>query len=441
MSTNFLRISETVMDGNFEQIADLCCGGGASKTSRLVPVAEALERATALAKSVPGTEVLGLSQAVGRVLAQDIVAPFPLPPFDNSAMDGYAVRSEDCLGPSPIRLTVAGRIAAGDDARKVGRLKPGHAIRIFTGAAVPEGADAVIMQEHVNRQGDVIEINARHAEAVSAGSCIRRKGEDATQGAEVLQRGRLLAAREIGAIASLGFAEVTVQRRVRIALFCTGSELRQPGQSLGPGQIYNSNRFMLLSALQLPWIEVLDLGAVPDDPDRLRATLIEAAQNVDMVITTGGVSVGEEDHMVEQLRSAGGWIEVMKIAMKPGKPLSIGMLNEAVYVGLPGNPVAAYTTWQILGARIAEKLSGQTDPCRAMLKVEAVKGFGRHPGRQEFRPAKIVGVSSDGRPQVHLLDHSFSAKISLICKADGFAIIPMNCEQVMPGDALDFVQL
>lgn len=422
---------------HMNHIDDLCCRDERSGAGGLLPVQQAIARSLALASCVNAVEVVSLEDSIGRVLASDLHAPFALPPFDNSAMDGYAVRSSDFKGQGPWLLRVTGRVAAGDDAQKAGQVQPGQAFRIFTGAAVPLGADAVIMQERVERNGDVITVH----DAVAAGSCLRRQGEDAPQSALLLAKGSLIEAREVAAIASVGQAEVRVFRRVRVALFCTGSELRQPGQSLAPGQIYNSNRYMLIAALRQPWIELHDMGAVPDDPAMLRRALVSASRQADLVVTTGGVSVGEEDHMVAQLLDAGGQIEVMKIAMKPGKPLSIGRLNAAVYVGLPGNPVAAFTTWKIIASRIACKLSGQADAHCGSVQVEALESFSRRPGRQEFRPAKIVGQSASGRPQVRLLDQSFSAKISLICRSDGFAVIPANCEQISAGDCLDFVRL
>ncbi|MDQ2092452.1 molybdopterin molybdotransferase MoeA [Marimonas arenosa] len=418
-------------------VEDPCCFDERTGVGGLVPVNDAISRGLSLASEVDGTEVVDLDVAIGRVLAEDLLAPFPLPPFDNSAMDGYVFRSGDLSGSGPWRLRVTGRVAAGENASEAGIVGEGEAFRIFTGAGIPKDGDAVVMQEHVRRLGDFIELE----DPVTPGSCIRREGEDAAKGSLLLPKGSLVGAREIGAIASVGLPRIRVRRKVRIALFCTGSELRQPGESLAPGQIYNSNRFILMAALRQPWIELSDMGAVVDDPDKLRDVLTRAAETADMVVTTGGVSVGEEDHMVEQLRGAGGKIEVMKIAMKPGKPLSIGTLNGAVFVGLPGNPVAAFTTWKIIGSRIAEKLSGQGDHEQPVSQVVASESFTRRPGRQEFRPAKIVGFSPDGRPQVQLLDQSFSAKISLICKSDGFAVIPAHSERIASGDQLDFVRL
>jgi len=420
-----------------EMTEDLCCVDERTGERALIRVDDAIRQGVALARPVVEVENLGLVDAIGRVLADDLHAPFALPPFDNSAMDGYAIRTTDLVGTGPWTLTVAGRVAAGDNAEAAGHVGPGEAFRIFTGAGLPELADAVIMQERVARDGDKITIS----EAVSSGSCIRRKGEDAREGTLLLPKGTLIGAPEIGAIASVGLSEIGVFRKLRVALLCTGSELRQPGETLASGQIYNSNRFILMAALCQPWIEIIDLGAVKDDPELLRETLTQAAANADVIVTTGGVSVGEEDHMVAQLRAAGGEIEVMKIAMKPGKPLSMGRLDNAVFIGLPGNPVAAFTTWKIIGAEVAATAAGLLEKSPRGAIVKAAENSTRSPGRQEFRPARIVGVSESGHPQVKLLDNSFSAKISLICKSDGFAVIPAETRHVRQGDQMDFVYL
>lgn len=295
----------------------------------------------------------------------------------------------------------------------------------------------MVMQEKVRRDGDAVVLTS----PVACGDCIRRAGEDAAQGGVLLPAGTLIGAREIGAIASVGLPQIAVRRRINVVLICTGSELRQPGEALGPGQIYNSNRFMMVAALRQPWIRMTDLGAVADDPDRLRETLVQASREADLIVTTGGVSVGEEDHMTAQLRRAGGHVEVMKIAMKPGKPLTVGRLGKAVLLGFPGNPVAAFTTWKIIGQRVASRLSGQRDTARRGVQAEVIETFFRRPGRQEYRPARVVGASGDGCPRIELLDRSFSAKISLICQSDGLAVIPAGTAQVSAGTRFEFIPL
>ncbi len=413
-----------------------CCSDERTGAA-LVPVDVALEKGLALAHCVVGTQIVPLENAFGRVLAKTLFAPLPLPPFDNSGMDGYALRARDLSADGPTTLRVTGRVAAGDDASLAGEVGPGQAFRIFTGAGIPNGADAVIMQEHVTRAADQIILNA----PVPSGNNIRLAGEDAAEGSILLPGGTVLGARELGAIASIGLANVTLRRKIRVALFCTGNELRQPGETLAPGQIYNSNRFMMMAALHGPNVDLTDFGAIEDDPKKLKQTLKNASQSADIIVTTGGVSVGEEDHMVAQLQAAGGKIEVMKVAMKPGKPLSIGVINQAIYIGLPGNPVAAFTTWKVIGSRIAKKVAGANLAEKTEFRVELGRAISRRPGRQEYRPAIITATSPSGHPVVELLDHSFSAKISLICSADGFAVIPAKADDIPAGTQLGFVPL
>ncbi|NOX73627.1 MAG: molybdopterin molybdotransferase MoeA [Alphaproteobacteria bacterium] len=403
----------------------------------LIAVDIALEKGLSLAREVAETEALPLEQAIGRVLAENLKTDIPLPPFDNSGMDGYGFDSRSLNARTETRLKVVATVAAGDDISPLKAPAKGETIRIFTGAAVPEGVDVVVMQEHVTRDADHIIIH----NPVTPGQNIRRRGEDAPIGSALLAKGAVLGARELAAIASVGHAFVTVRRRIRVALFCTGNELTQPGELLLPGKIYNSNRFMLKAALNAPFIELIDFGAVKDTPEKLRQTLTEAANLADIVVTTGGVSVGDEDHMVAQLQAAGGKIEVMKIAMKPGKPLTVGTLGTAIYIGLPGNPVAAFTTWKVIGANIAAKISGQSIRQSPRHHVRLAKGISRRAGRQEYRPARIVGETADGQPLVELLDNTFSAKIALICRADGFAVIPAQSQILKTGDRLDFIYL
>lgn len=415
-------------------IPDPCAPSLQSGRSTLLGVEEAFNRGMRLAQGVGATETVDLHKAQGRILAHDLSATMPLPPFDNSAMDGYAFRSGDDVARG---LRVVAQIAAGDDISRLPPLEPGQCARILTGAAVPRGADTVVMQEHVTRSGACIRID----KPVKPGNAIRRRGEDAAKGDTLIAAGTRLGPKELGAIASVGHAQTEVVRPVRIALFCTGNELRQPGEPLAPGQIYNSNRFILAAALSEPWIELVDLGSIKDDPLTIRDALTDVADTVDMIVTTGGVSVGDADHMTDQLRAVGGKLEVLRIAMKPGKPLTLGTLGRAVFVGLPGNPVAAFTTWMIFGRRIAEKLAGQSPRHLHHETVEVTESFTRKPGRQEFRPVAFVPGSSGGLRRVRMLDPSYSAKISMICRSDGFAIIPSDRNRITRGDTLELVHL
>jgi molybdopterin molybdotransferase len=302
---------------------------------------------------------------------------------------------------------------------------------------VPPEFDAVVMQEHVARDGDAIRVDSRPAHGLN----IRRRGEDSPKGRAILPAGVEIGARQAAALAAIGLAEVPVRRRLRVALFCTGSELRQPGEPLEPGQIWNANRYALLGALAKPWIETTDLGAVPDDPETLTATLKEAASAADLVISTGGVSVGDEDHMPRLFREAGGAIHAMRIAMKPGKPLALGTMGDALYLGLPGNPVSAFVTWTVIGARIAAKIAGIGREAPRRLTVRAGFSLERRPGRCEFRPARIKGYDAQGAQVIELLSPSFSHRVALLAQADGLALLPAETERVREGDVLEFLPL
>ena len=402
---------------------------------RLIAIDVALARGLALATPVAGCETLPLARAIGRVLAMPAIAPVPLPPFDNAAMDGYAMRCADLSGPGPWRLPVAGRIAAGQ--ASVPSWPAGSALRILTGAVVPAECDAVVMQEHVSCVGDTITIERRPEPGLN----IRRAGEDMAEGGTILQAGVEIGAREAAALAATGHATVTVQRRLRVVLFCTGTELRQPGEPLGPGQIWNSNRFALLGALTAPWISLLDLGAVADDPESLTATLLEAAAQADLVISTGGVSVGDEDHMPRLFREAGGDIHAMRIAMKPGKPLALGTMGDALYLGLPGNPVSAFVTWHVIGAQLARRRAGITRESNRNRIVRAGFDLHRRPGRCEFRPARISGRDPGGADTIELMSPSFSHRVALLAEADGLALLPADADHVRMGDMLEFLPL
>ena len=406
---------------------------GCDAATGLVSLDEAVARGVGLAAPVPGTEVLPLAAAIGRVLAEGVSSPLPLPPFDNAAMDGYALSAAELAGGGPWLLPVAGRVAAGAAATPA---RPaGAAWRILTGAPVPADCDAVVMQEHVTRRGDAILLDRRPASGLN----IRRQGEDLAQGAEILGPGRIIGAREAAALAAVGAAEVAVRRRVRVAFFCSGDELVAPGLPLAPGQIYNSNRFALLAALAQPWIEARDLGAVRDDPAALGARLREAAAWADLVATTGGVSVGEEDHLPRVVTEAGGRLAVVRVAIKPGKPLTLGRVGGAVYLGLPGNPVAVHVGWSLIGARIADRLAGVLRAEAAQTVVSAGFDLRRRPGRAELRPARVTGMDAAGRSIVSIPPGSFSARVAELAAADGLVVIPAECAETRSGAPLRFL--
>ncbi len=409
------------------------CGCETEPAGGAVSVDEALRRGLALVKPVAEVERIPLDRAHGRVLAEAVRAGSPLPLFDNSAMDGYAVRLADLAGEGPWHLPVVGCLAAGDAG--IASMPAGAALRIFTGAAVPPGCDAVVVQEVTQTEGDGIRLSLRP----ETGGNIRRTGEDLAVGAELLPAGSRIEARAAALLACAGCGEVAVRRRVRVAFFSTGSELREPGDRLEPGQIWNSNRYHLQGSLGLPWVDAIDMGCVPDRPEQLRETLERASRAADLVVSTGGVSVGGEDHMPAVLRTAGGIIHVRKVAMKPGKPLTIGRVGTAVYLGLPGNPVSAFVTWHVIGARIVEALAGISEGAPRRILVRAGFDRPRHPGRCEFLPARLGGYDGHGIRTAEIVTSDVSHRVGLLAKADGLLLIPAETDRVRRGDMLEFL--
>jgi molybdopterin molybdotransferase len=346
----------------------------------LLSVEEALERLLAGARGVGEVETVPTMAATGRVLAQAQTSSLNVPPLDNTSMDGYAVRAADCAS-GAARLRVAQRIPAG----AVGKpLEPGTAARIFTGAPIPPGADAVVMQEQTEAAGD--DVIVKHAP--KPGEWIRRAGEDIRAGSTILAAGARLRAQEVGLAASVGIASLPVFRRVRAALFSTGNELVMPGEPLPEGAIYNSNRFTLTGLLQMLGCEVADLGIVPDTLDSTRAALREAAGISDLILTSGGVSVGEEDH-VKPAVDAEGRLDLWRIAIKPGRPLAYGAVRrtegaEASFIGLPGNPVSSFVTFMLFVRPFVLRLQGAAEVAARSYAARADFDWLKPDARREF---------------------------------------------------------
>ncbi|WP_149590012.1 molybdopterin molybdotransferase MoeA [Tabrizicola flagellatus] len=407
----------------------LACSAG--KAGPTLSVDAARLRAVAVAAPVAETEILPLDLACGRVLAGPVVAASALPPFDNSAMDGYALRLSDLAGAGPWELPVTRRIAAGD--RASGPPDPGTAVRIFTGAPIPAGADAVVMQENVTRSGDRITLTARPR----SGQNIRRRGEDLARGAQALAAGVGLTPPRLALLAGCGVPQVAVRRRVRVAILSTGDELAEPGRLLAPGQIYNSNRVMLRATLaRLPWAETTDLGILRDDPQAIRAAIRQAALTHDVVISSGGVSAGEADHILDALRAEAAELDVLKVAIRPGKPLTVGRLGGALYFGLPGNPYAAAITFAQIARPALRKVAGLTEAPDAWLPAVAGFTYHRTTGRREYVPVTWASRDTLGRPVLERLGHGASASLSPIACAMGIAVIPPDLSVIHPGQPL-----
>ena len=394
----------------------------------LLSIREACLRAAAHAVPVVGTERLDILDAVGRTLAEPVAALLAQPRFDQSAMDGYALASVSTAG-GDVTLPVVGRIAAG---ARPAPLVAGTAVRIFTGAPLPEGADAVVMQEHVLRRGEEILV----PKPVEPGANIRRQGEDIRTGDRLLDPGSRLDARHAALLAAQGIERVAVLRRPRIAVISTGDELRQPGESLGQEAIFDSNRRMLLALAADAGFETTDGGWVPDDPERMTARLRYLSSRVDLIVSSGGASVGEEDHAAAAATAAGGSVEVLKIAMKPGKPAVAGRIGAAAYLGLPGNPVSALVSWLMLGGAMASVLNGRTPKSRSGCPMAAATTFDRRPGRTEFVPARLTEGPTG--PALEILGRGGSARLRPLVEADGLAEIAAEHGNVLPGDPLLF---
>jgi molybdopterin molybdotransferase len=359
--------------------------------------------AVAAERRITDTERVSTFDALGRVLAEGVRSGLDVPPADNTAMDGYALRTADVPEAGTV-LPVSQRIPAG----VVGtRLAAGTAARIFTGAHVPAGADAVVMQEQCEAVTDEGLGSVRINAVPAAGQWIRRRGEDVQHGAEVLAAGARLGPQALGMAASVGAAELQVRRRPRVALFSTGDELVMPGEPLKPGAIYNSNRFTLRALLQAAGCEVVDRGIVPDRLDATRQALRDAAAGVDLILTCGGVSVGEEDHLKPAVQ-AEGWLEAFQIAMKPGKPLAFGGVKrvnaaapdalsggtrsdtgETLFIGLPGNPVSAFVTFLLIVAPALRALQGCTTQMPTAVTVRADFDWPKPDRRREFLRARF----------------------------------------------------
>ena len=371
----------------------------------LVSVEQALAIGLAEARPIAETELVDLSAVTGRILAQPIKADAPLPRFDYSAMDGYAVDTSGLPAEFPARLKVAGSIAA---RRTVGNpvLQDGCAFRILTGAPIPAGADAVIAQEDVRREGDRIVLSR----APRAGENIRKRGEDVRPGDSLIEAGTEIGPLQAGVAAACGYPGIRAFRRLRVAMFTTGSELRQPGENIQPGEIYDANRFILRSLLARPWIEIVDLGSCVDQPSKLRTIFQTAAARADVNVSAGGISVGDEDHVVDAFQRCGGKLWVRKVAIKPGKPLILGKMADATYVGLPGNPGALFTTFkvivdEILAARAGIRSAGDSE--RAAIANFDWKG---RSGRTTYLPAILAG-DAQGMPLIGLLPDANSGKL------------------------------
>ncbi|MGB5474292.1 MAG: bifunctional molybdopterin-guanine dinucleotide biosynthesis adaptor protein MobB/molybdopterin molybdotransferase MoeA [Gammaproteobacteria bacterium] len=396
----------------------------------LLTVAQAQARILAGVTPVTASETLPVREALGRVLAQDIVSPIDVPSHTNSAMDGYAVRAADLPASGVREFPVPGTSWAGRP--WLTPIEPGQAVQIMTGGMMPAGADTVVMQEQVEREGDTVRIGAGHR----CGQNVRAAGEDLTAGQQVFTAGKQLTAADIGVLASLGMSEVSVYRRLKVAFFSTGDELRSVGETLGPGEIYDSNRYTLYGMLKKLDVEIIDMGVVRDERELVEQAFHDAAASADAIITSGGVSVGEADYVKETLEKLGN-MAFWKIAMKPGRPVTFGRINDAVFFGLPGNPVSVMVTYFQFVRPALLKMAGETGALGAFtLHARAASALRKRPGRYEFQRG-VLEQSAPGEFTVRSAGAQGSGILRSMSEANCFILLDPDRTSVEIGEEVE----
>ncbi len=412
-----------------EAIADCC----ADPSHKLLSIEQGLARILDAVPIIRDREQLPLRSALDRVLAETVVSAVDVPSFANSAMDGYAIRHADCADGGDRTLTLAGESFAGRPFE--GEVGAGQCVRIMTGAVMPAGADTVLMQEVVERDGDTIRFDAGK---VKAGQHVRHAGEDTRAGQAVLEPGKILRPAELGLLASVGVGEIRVFRRLRVAFFSTGDELASVGTVLKTGQIYDSNRYALYGMLLKAGVECHDLGVIPDRREAVRDAFREAAAVADLVLTSGGVSVGEADFVTDTLQEMGE-INFWRMAMKPGKPLAFGSLGGAVFFGLPGNPVSAMVTFYQFVLPAIRKMRGEQARDPLVIEARAANALKKAPGRAEFQRgilARTSGggweVSTTGLQGSHVLSSMSRANCFILLDADNAGVAEGETVKVQP---------
>ena len=380
---------------------------------------------------ISGRERVAVRAALGRVLAEDVIAPCNVPAHDNSAMDGYAVRAADLRAEGESALAVVGTAFAGRPFS--GMVGTGQAVRIMTGATIPQGADTIVVQEMARREHERVFIPAGQKK----GQNLRHAGEDLAEGGVAIAAGKRCGPAELGLIASLGIAEVCGRRRLRVAVMSTGDEIAAIGRPLGPGEVYDSNRYTLHGVLTRLGCELLDLGVVPDRPEALEEAFREASQAADVIITSGGVSVGEADFIREMMNRMGE-VAFWKLAIKPGRPMAFGRIGDAVLFGLPGNPVAVMVTfYQFVQDALLQLMGVAPLPAPERFPVRAAFSMRKQPGRVEYLRGSLLR-GGDGLA-VAPAGAQGSGVLSSMSEADCFVVLPADCCAVQEGDTV-FVQ-
>jgi molybdopterin molybdotransferase len=407
----------------------------------LLAVADAERLIAERVTPVDGRETATLREATGRVLAQDIIAPVNVPPFDNSAVDGFAVRGDDLDPGAERRLTIVDRVAAGHAATQA--VKAGQAIRIFTGAPMPAGADTVFMQEDCRLDGDTVVVPP----GLKRGANRRLAGEDMRAGAVALPAGRRLAVQHVALAAALGLTRLEVHRRVRVALFSTGDEIVEPGSALPRAALYDSNRYLLSAMIARFGAAVTDLGILSDDPKQLASAIAAAAANHDLVLTSGGVSTGEADHVRAAIESIGR-IVFWRVAIKPGRPVAMGVIprpkngsggeGSAAFVGLPGNPVAVFVTFVRVVRPLLLRLAGALPEPLLAMPARATFSYNKRKGRREYVRVALR-TAADGAIEAVKYEQDGAGVLTSLTETDGLAELGEDVTRVEPGATVGFL--
>ncbi len=407
---------------------DDSCGG--EHAGRALTVEQAQEFILSQCAPIRGSEKLAVRAALDRVLSEDVISPVDVPSHTNSAMDGYAVRAGDLPAEDPVMLRVIGTTLAGHSFD--GTVNAGECVRVMTGSVIPAGADTVLMQERVERAGDSIRVRPGHR----AGENVRLAGEDLKRGQAILTAGTRIHPPELGLLASIGRAEVVVRRRPRVAFFSTGDELCSVGEALSAGQIYDSNRYTLYGMLQRAGVDAVDMGVVRDRPDAIEQAFADASANADVVITSGGVSVGEADYVKETLQKIG-QVGFWQIAMKPGRPLAFGHVNDVLFFGLPGNPVSVMVTFYQFVAPALRRLMGEPVTADATtVRACTASALRKRPGRTEYQRA-VLERGPDGELRVRSTGSQGSGVLNSMSRANCFIVLPRDGGDVEAGAWVD----
>lgn len=400
-----------------------------TQPSSLLSVEKTLEQIKKAIQPIKAQHKLAIRDALGHTLAENVISTINVPPCRNSAMDGYAINSKILDSSDSIQLSVVGTAFAGTPFQ--GNVAVNQCIRIMTGAMMPDDCDSVIMQEDTQRDDDVISISNQHR----CGQNVRHPGEDIKKGSIVLSAGKEISPADLGLLSSIGIAEVSTYRKPVIAFFSTGDELKSLGESLNPGEIYDSNRYTLFGMLKKMDVELLDLGVIADDKALIKKTLETAADSADMILTSGGASVGEADYVSEILQESGN-VNFWKIAMKPGKPLAFGTINNKPYFGLPGNPVSVMATCYLFVQPAITRLKGLDDSQHLSLRAKCINALKKAPGRTDFQRG-ILKQTADGELVVDTTGLQGSHILTSMSIANCFIVIPQDSGNVNAGETVE----